>query len=145
MKNPGILLLGLCLGMPAIPAPSQDKGGRVEVLKPQDLKRTAHRLRISVERLANARAALREATDLALRLDPPVLSDYGSLARLWNQLDRKSARERIGLMVAQLSRNAQAAEDSDTFIQRYFRAARATKRSPSQKNTSSQRLPLCVR
>ena len=115
MKNPHLLLLCLCLGMFASPASSQEKGGRVEVVKPQDLKRTAHRLRISVEQLANARTALREATDLALRLDPPVLSDYGSLARLWIQLDRKSAREMIGLMIAQLSRNAQAAEDLESY------------------------------
>ena len=115
MKNPRLLLLCLCLGMLASLAPSQEKGGTVEIVKPQDLKRTAHRLRISVERLANARTALKEATDLAVRLDPPVLNDYGSLARMWIQLDRRKAREMIGSMIAQLSRNAQAAEDLESY------------------------------
>jgi hypothetical protein len=115
MKNRRLLLFCLCLGMLTSLAPSQEKGGRVEIVRPQDLKRTAYRLRISVERLTNARTALREATDLAVRLDPPVLNDYGSLARLWIQLDRKKAREMIGSMIAQLSRNAQAAEDLESY------------------------------
>jgi hypothetical protein len=115
MKSRRILLFCLCLGMLTPLAPSQEKGGRVEIVKPQDLKRTAYRLRISVERLTNARTALKEATDLAVRLDPPVLNDYGSLARMWIQLDRRKAREMIGSMIAQLSRNAQAAEDLESY------------------------------
>ena len=115
MKKPRALLLCLCLGMLAPLGLSQEKSGRIEVVRPQDLTRTAHRLRISVERLANARTALREATELAMRLDPPVLNDYGSLARLWIQLDRRQAREMIGLMLTQLSRNAQAAEDMESY------------------------------
>jgi hypothetical protein len=82
----------------------------VEVVKPKDLKRAAHKLRISVDQLTNARAALKEATDLALRAEPPAANDYAQLSRLWIQLERKKSREMIGLMIAQASRQAQAAE-----------------------------------
>ncbi len=110
-----ILLFCCCVGWLWSPSHAQDQVGRVEVVKPQDLKRTAHRLRISVEQLANARTALDEATQLALRSDPPVLNDYASLARYWIQLDPKKSGETIGLMISQISRQAQSADTLDSY------------------------------
>ena len=86
----------------------------LEALKLKDLKRTARRHRISVDQLANARTALREATDLAMQQDMPP-TDCSTLARLWVQLDRKKSREVIGNLVATVCKQAEAAEDLATY------------------------------
>ncbi len=112
MKSRRTLLLLLCIGVPGLSVYPQEKSSGVEIVRPQDLKRTAYRLHITVDRLVNARAALKEATDLALRADSDEMNDYGyfgSLAGLWIQIDRKKARETIGSMIFDLSSHAQAA------------------------------------
>ena len=96
---------------------SQEPEGRVVVVKPQDLKRTAHRLRISVEQLVNARTALNEATELSLRLDPTAQMNYAELARLWLQVDRRKSREVLGSIIARLFRQAEDAETLELYRQ----------------------------
>jgi hypothetical protein len=118
MKSCRTILLLLCITMPGLSTYPQEKIPGVQIVKPQDLKRTAYRLRISVDRLVNARTALKEATDLALRADadaPDNYGSYGSLAGLWIQIDRKKAREMIGTMILDLSSHAQAAENLDSY------------------------------
>jgi hypothetical protein len=116
MKNCRTLLLLICFPLfsflsYAQQSNTQQTNIKVEVAKSKDLRRTAYRYRISVGQLANARSALKEATDLALRQDPPVLSDYTSLGRLWVQLDRKNATSNVASMIEQVCRQAQVAED----------------------------------
>lgn len=88
---------------------------KVEMAKSKDLRRTAHRLHITLEQLTNARTALKEATDLALRQDPPPPNDYGTLARLWVQIDRHEALAMIASLVEQLCKQAQAADDLNSY------------------------------
>lgn len=116
MKNCRAVLLPICFLLFSFLSYAQQSNTqatniKVEVAKARDLRRTAHRYRISLGQLANARSALKEATDLALRQDPPVLSDYSSLGRLWVQLDRKNASSNVASMIEQMCRQAQLAED----------------------------------
>ncbi len=118
MKSRRTLLLLLCIAVPGWSLYSQETSPVVETVKPQDLKRTAYRLHITVDRLANARTSLKEATDLALHADLETLNDYGSygsLAGMWIQIDRKGARAMIGSMILDISSHAQAAEDLDSY------------------------------
>jgi hypothetical protein len=109
-------LWGACLGILAGSSYGQESSAQLQVIKVEmarskDAIRTAHRLRISVGQLTNARTALKEATDLALRQDPPVVSDYSNIARLWVQLNRKDALAMIASLIGQMCDEAQAAED----------------------------------
>jgi tetratricopeptide (TPR) repeat protein len=109
-------LWAACFGMLAGSSHGQESSAQMQVIKVEmarsrDLRRTAHRLRIGIEQLTHARTALREATDLALRQDPPAVSDYSSIARLWVQLDRRDAQAMIASLIGDLCDAAQAAED----------------------------------
>jgi hypothetical protein len=94
----------------------QSSNLRLESMKLKDLKRTAHRYRITIDQLANARTALKEATDLAMRMESPT-NDYSMLARMWIQLDRKKSREAIASLLAQVCTMAESAEDLPTYRQ----------------------------
>jgi hypothetical protein len=109
----------LCLGMSMRAQQAEKSQGinvRLEALKLKDLRRTAHRYRIGVDQLVNARTALSEATDLVLRQDA-VSNDFGMLARLWLQLDRRKARAEIGNLIEMACRQALAAEDLNGYRQ----------------------------
>lgn len=113
-----ILPFLVCLAALGPSSYPQEKTPAVEIVKPQDLKRTAYRLHIPVDRLANARTALKEATDLVLHADLGSQDDmgsYGTLAGMWIQIDRKKAREMIGSMILDLSSHAQAAENLESY------------------------------
>jgi hypothetical protein len=88
---------------------------KVEMVKSKDLRRTAHRLHITIEQLTNARTALKEATDLALRQDPPAPNDYSTLARLWVQMNRQESLAMIASLIEQLCKQAQAADDLNAY------------------------------
>lgn len=110
------VLWGVCLGMLACSSYGQEPSAQMQIIKvemarSQDVRRTAHRLRITVEQLTNARTVLKEATELALRQDPPVVSDYSNIARLWVQLNRKEALAMIASLIGDMCNAAQAAED----------------------------------
>ncbi len=79
----------------------------------KELKRTARRLRISVENLRNARAALKEATTLAQRsTDTAVISQ---LATSWTRLDKARAPEALENLYAWMRTSAQGATDILTY------------------------------
>lgn len=116
----------LWFGIFALAAYGQETPGRVEALKAElartrDLKLTAHRMNISVDKLSDARTALREATDLAQRQDSPAAADFSALARLWATLDRKQARAQIASMIGRLCNEARSAKDLISY--RSFTAA----------------------
>ena len=89
----------------------------------KELKRSAHRLHIPVERLRNARSALRETTDLALRLDPAPHEGFANVANLWRQLDRKAAPTIFDDLFRELC-NAAAGATEDAVYDRATNAAR---------------------
>jgi len=73
MSRTRFIFAFICLVLVLPTAPAQEGGGRSD----KELKRAAHRLHIDVEKLKNARQALREATELARRLEPlPVRHVY---------------------------------------------------------------------
>jgi hypothetical protein len=61
----------------------------------KDLKRTAYRLRIPVERLKNARQALQDATDLIKRVQPVPAAYVGQISNSWVMLNRPKAKASI--------------------------------------------------
>ena len=75
----------------------------------RELKRSAHRLRMGVEQLKNARQALREATELAMRLDPAPSHQFASLGASWLDLDRSRAAEKLESLYNSLRSAALAA------------------------------------
>ncbi len=83
-----ILSLGILLG--SFPARAQGGKAIVESPSSKDLKRTAHRLRIPVEQIKNAREALNDATALAKKLEPSAMQPW-ALADMWIQLYRSKA------------------------------------------------------
>jgi hypothetical protein len=87
------------------------------------LRRTADRLRISVERLRHARSALAEATELFLRTDPIPDASAGPLASEWLRLNPGIARERVEAMVGALGRAAESSVDARAYA-RFTSSAR---------------------
>jgi hypothetical protein len=76
---------------------------------PRELKRAARRLRLPPQRLEQARLALREGTDLALRLEALPVDQLYLLANTWIQLNRPEAvnyLERIFYSVQQRATSA---------------------------------------
>lgn len=68
----------------------------------KDLKRTAYRLRIPVERVKNAREALQEATDLAKRVRPIQTNSVSQLGNWWITFYRSKAESSIKGLVSDL-------------------------------------------
>ena len=91
----GILLAALVL-------PAQEAKVVVVNSESKDLKRTAYRMRISVERLKNARQALQEATDLAKRIRPLQSTSFRQLGNPWVMLHRTRAKSSIKELVSVL-------------------------------------------
>jgi tetratricopeptide (TPR) repeat protein len=86
------------------------QSGRVSVVDVtgKEARHTAHRLRISIQQLHNARAALEEATELARRSDAPV-DRVGGLGWLWSQYHRGAAVAKIELVLVSVRTRAQEA------------------------------------
>ncbi len=91
--------------------PIHARDGKVEVVNPgsRELKRSAFRLRMPVERLKNARAALQEATDIARLARPTPVEHFFQLGDFWVQLNRPKAEEAINGMLSTLRTAAQGA------------------------------------
>src|SRR5437867_723314 len=100
------LSLIACL-FPAALAQNFGRGGGSSDAR--ELKRSAHRLRMGVEQLKNARQALREATELAMRLDPAPSHQFASLGASWLDLDRSRAAEKLESLYNSLRSAALAA------------------------------------
>jgi hypothetical protein len=87
----------------------------------KELKRAAHRLRIPVEQLKNARQALQEATELAPLVDPYPFDQLGNLAQSWQRLNRPKAKTVINSFIQDLRLKASQPEN----IAMYQRATSA--------------------
>ena len=87
---------------------------QVAVVAPgsRELKRAAHRLRVTPERLQNMRLALREATDLARRIDPAGSALIGTIAQSWVQINRPEAKPNLEELYRTLRTAAGNAEDA---------------------------------
>src|SRR5881628_393630 len=94
----------LCLFLPAA---AQD-ARRDSTSDARELKRSAHRMHIGVEQLKNARQTLREATDLALRVEPTADYTLSTIAYLWVELDRPQAAYKLDSLFNLLRSRAQA-------------------------------------
>jgi hypothetical protein len=77
----------------------------------KELKRTAHRLRIPVDQLRKAREALQEATNLAIKTDPPPVNQLSNLVRSWQNINRSNANGVVDSFIQDL--RAQAAQPKD--------------------------------
>ncbi len=77
----------------------------------KELKRTAHRMRIPVDQLKNAREALQEATDLATKIEPAPISQLSSIASSWTNINRSKAKGIIDSIIHDL--RALAAQPAD--------------------------------
>jgi hypothetical protein len=77
----------------------------------KELKRTAHRLRISVDQLKNAREALQEATNLAIKTEPPPINQLSNLVRAWQNINHSNAKGVVDSFIQDL--RAQAAQPAN--------------------------------
>ncbi len=102
----------LCIFLLPHSTPAQE--GKVVVVNTdsKELKRTAYRLRISVERVKNGREALQGATDLAKRLRPVQANSFSRLGNLWIMFYRSKAESSIKGLVSALHYAAQDAHES---------------------------------
>ena len=87
---------------------------QVAVVAPgsRELKRAAHRLRVTPERLQNMRVALREATEVARRMEPGTAPMIGSIAQGWVQFNRPEAKSNLEELYRDLRMAASNAEDA---------------------------------
>jgi hypothetical protein len=81
----------------------------------KDLKRTAHRLRIPVEQLKDARQALQEATDLVPMIDPYPVDQLSSLVSSWQNLNRSKAKSIADSFIQDLKSRAAQAKDYSSY------------------------------
>jgi hypothetical protein len=79
----------------------------------KELKRSAHQLRISVDRLKEARAALKEATNLARHSTDS--STFSQLSQDWVRIDRASAAAALEDLYGWLRTTARDAPDTPTY------------------------------
>lgn len=84
------------------PAFAYEAGNTAGHEQDKELKRTAHRMRISVERLQDARDALMEATGLVMVIDPFPVEQLSGLASSWSQLYRSRAESTIESLLVDL-------------------------------------------
>jgi hypothetical protein len=101
----------------AIAADAQDQTGKVIIVNAgaKELKRTAHKMRIPVEQLKNARIALQEALDLVKKMDPYPIDQLMNLSQNLAQLNRPKAKSVIQGFVQNLRLKAEAASDAQTY------------------------------
>ena len=92
--------------------------GKIEIVDgdSKELKRTAHRLRISVQQLKNARSALQSATELAWKMEPVPYNQLRSIGSLWSRLHRHADRV-LESMIRQLADDAFSTSDPSVYQQ----------------------------
>jgi hypothetical protein len=112
-------VLSLCLTIPAFPSASAYSGDKNA---DKELIRTAHRLRIPVEQLKNARKSLQEATDLANSMEPFPVNEIDNLAQSWNRLEPSRAEGVIESFLADVRQLAGNAGDINSYQRDVFAA-----------------------
>jgi hypothetical protein len=110
-------VLVACLSLVILCGTAQAQEGKVIVVNTEskDLKRTARRLRVCVDRVKNARVALQEATDVAKRIDPVPASEMAGLGTYWVMLDRSKAVEKITDLLSVVRKSAQTAKELSAY------------------------------
>jgi hypothetical protein len=107
-----------CAGLAWFSPPIPAQEGKLVVVNTssKELKRTAHRLRIPVDRLKNAREALSEATELARR--PPVPQHLAhQLGNFWIELNRAKAEAALNELITRLRLAALSAATADEYLE----------------------------
>ncbi len=106
--------------------------GQIEIVSAEskELKRTALRLRISVQQLKNARSTLQSATELAWTMDPVPYNQFRSIGSLWSRLHRHADRA-LESMIWRLADDASSTSDPSVY-QRSTSAAQGLLNSLSQ-------------
>jgi hypothetical protein len=101
----------------AIAANAQDQTGKVIIVNAgaKELRRTAHKMRIPVEQLKNARSALQDAIDLVKKMDPYPTDQLMNLSQNLVQLNRPKAKSILQGFVQNLRLKAEAASDAQTY------------------------------
>ena len=84
----------------------------------REVRRSAHQIHIPVGQLKNAREALREATDLARKMDPPPYDQFNNLAQIWLQLNRTKAKGVIESFIQDMRDIAQKPEDAEAAVEK---------------------------
>ncbi|MEE8587152.1 MAG: hypothetical protein V3T83_20110, partial [Acidobacteriota bacterium] len=107
----------LWIAGPISSAYGQPARAGVEVLRltEGDLERTAHRLRISPERLQQARQALEEATDLAQEIEVQQLRRGGRVSSLWVRIHRLEAPDRLEALITKRSGEVSGLEEASQY------------------------------
>jgi hypothetical protein len=82
----------------------------------KELKRSAHRLRIPVDQLKNARLTLQEATDLVSKIRPFPAAQLSNLINSWQQLNRSRTKAIVDTFIQDLRAEAANAGDSQTYM-----------------------------
>ena len=113
-KRLATILIILCTAFPVL-AKDYESGSTDKEEK--ELKRIAHRMRIPVEQLENARSALQEATDLVITLDPFPTSRINNIVSDWNTLQPSKAESVSEFFVLELQLRAQEAIDDKSYTQ----------------------------
>ncbi|PYV05195.1 MAG: hypothetical protein DMG10_05595 [Acidobacteria bacterium] len=113
MSRTRFIFAFICLVLVLPTAPAQEGGGRSD----KELKRAAHRLHIDVEKLKNARQALREATELARSLEPLPVQHVYQLVQLWIEIDRARAAEIVESIAGDLRTAARSAKAPEAYQQ----------------------------
>jgi len=97
--------------LPVLPCFAQQPGVVVVNASSKELRRAAHRLRIPVEQMKNARQTLQEATDLAKKLDPCPAEQFFNLAQGWSQLDKSRSKAILESLIQELRMEAASCAD----------------------------------
>lgn len=105
LRGFSLVLFAFCFALPCL---AEKPGVKVAGSASKELKRSAHRLRIPVDQLKDAREALQEATDLLEAMEPCPVEQIPQLMQLWEQLHRSKAKEVAESFMATL--RAQAAD-----------------------------------
>ncbi|MEJ2245592.1 MAG: hypothetical protein P8Y80_05830 [Acidobacteriota bacterium] len=113
-KRLATILIISCMAFPVL-AKDYESGSTDKEEK--ELKRIAHRMRIPVEQLENARSALQEATELAIMLEPLPTSEISSIVSAWSTLQPSKAESVSEYFVLELQLRALEAIDDRSYAQ----------------------------
>ena len=103
LRTFSLSILACCIALPCF----AEKPGVVIANSPsKELKRSAHRLRIPVEQLKNAREVLEEAADLIPRIDPYPVEQLSYLLQTCEQVNRPKAKPMLESFLRQLRSQA---------------------------------------
>lgn len=112
------LTTSLCsLALLLVPTAAFSQQLTIVTAKDKELKRSAHRLRITPDRLRHARRALDDATTLVTRIDPIPVPQVSQIATSWLRLHRTAAPQRIEQLFGELKRAAAEAADEAAYRQ----------------------------